>query len=749
MNTETTNAEKIRRLPWSIAHNATNSVFCYFTVFGTVFMLFLDELGLAKAQIGFLLSLFPFCGILALFVAPKVARAGSKRTFIFFWGIRKFAVACLLLTPWILSQFGLQVTFLYVTGILLVFAICRAIAETASYPWWQEIVPNSIRGKYGAVNGIVNTLMGCLAIMAASYVIGGFRGLGRFMVLIAVGVVFGLISVWCAFFIPGGAPIRKRDGEAAHLAQMMSALQDRTFLFYLGGIGSVLLGSALLAFVPLFLKEEVGLSSSNVILLQTGALLGGLFSGYLWGWAADRYGSKPVMLSGLHVMVLLPVCWLLIPRHGAWSVSLAMSIAFLSGLLAGGWGIGSNRLLYVNVVPSEKKTEYMAIYYAWMGLVGGCGPLIAGRALDYCQGMGGKFFLLTLDPYTPLFVASLVLLFAGALLLRGVRVEGDMPAGKFVGMFLRGKPLVAAESLLRYGLAKEESARVSTTERLGEAKSPLNVDELLEALSDPSFNVRYEAVISIARTRRDDRLLDGLLQVLEGDEPELSVAAAWALGRIGDKRALPPLRDALVSGYPMLRARSARALANLADADSIPRLLDCFRNESDDCLRVAYASALGQLRSPEATDELLSFLHRIPPGGTRKELTLALVRVAGNEHYFVRLWRGMRRETGTAASQAVLSLRKIMRRRYASADNLLTGANDCAEAFAQQALTRGTALLRGMIDNLPLEEFGAPRAAILRNCAERLAEFGAARIEYIALSLHTMNAGLKAARNRG
>ena len=398
MNTELTEAEKIRRLPWSIARSATNRVFCHFTVFGSAFILFLDEMGLPKTQIGFLLSLFPFCGLLALFIAPRVARVGFKRTFIIFWGVRKFVVALLLFAPWILSRFGLHPTFIYVAGILLIFAICRAIGMTALYPWSQEIIPNSIRGKYTAINTIIGILASGLAVGVASYVVGHFIGLSRFMALITAGVVFGLASVYCAFFIPGGASVRDGNTETTHFKQMMNVLQDRNFLVYLSGIGAMTLVAGLLSFVPLFMKEQVGLSSGNVVLLPIGALLGLLLSGYLWGWAADRYGSKPVMLSGLCGMFLLPVCWFLIPRHSVWSGSLAMSIAFFSGLAGMGWSLGSKRLLYVSAVPSQKKTEYMAIYYAWIGLISGCGRLIAGRTLDYFQGITGKFFSFAFSP---------------------------------------------------------------------------------------------------------------------------------------------------------------------------------------------------------------------------------------------------------------------------------------------------------------------------------------------------------------
>ncbi|MCB0029342.1 MAG: hypothetical protein KDE28_15610, partial [Anaerolineales bacterium] len=102
---EPTNAEKIRLLPWSIASNAANTVFVHYTFFGSAFVLFLNELQLNNAQIGLLLSFFPFFGLIAIFIAPRVARYGYKRTFLTFFGTRKIITALLLFTP-MLAQWG-------------------------------------------------------------------------------------------------------------------------------------------------------------------------------------------------------------------------------------------------------------------------------------------------------------------------------------------------------------------------------------------------------------------------------------------------------------------------------------------------------------------------------------------------------------------------------------------------------------------------------------------------------------------
>ena len=66
-NTLTVSDEvKRRALPWALASGAFNAVFALWVFSGSVFVLFMRELGLPASEIGGLLSLFPFCGLLAL-----------------------------------------------------------------------------------------------------------------------------------------------------------------------------------------------------------------------------------------------------------------------------------------------------------------------------------------------------------------------------------------------------------------------------------------------------------------------------------------------------------------------------------------------------------------------------------------------------------------------------------------------------------------------------------------------------------
>jgi len=736
-----TTVEKLRGLPWSIAANVANTVFSQFTFFGSVFPLFLSALGFSKSQMGFLFSLMPFCGLIAPLIAPATVRFGYKNTYMVFWGTRKIFTALLLLTPWILATFGAHAALLFISAITAVFALCRAIAETARVPWVQEYVPNAVQGKYTALSNIYTSLAGFLSVIVAGYVLGQANSLSGYMLLIAAGVFFGFICVWLTSFIPGGAPVEQTT-QTKTKRELGTALRDKNMVLYLVGVSIIVVATTPIgSFFPLFMQEQVGLDASSIVYLQLGGLLGGLVTSYLWGWAADRYGSKPVMLYGLNLRLLTPVLLLLIPRHTSISLPAALAINFLAGVADMGWGIGSTRLLYVSVVPPEKNADYMALYSAWVGIVGGTSQLLGGVALDYARGISGKWLFLTVDPYTPLFLAAFVLLLGCNLVIQRVRGDNKFGVRQFTGIFLRGNPFLAMGSLIRYQQARDESDAVRVTERLGQAKSPMTVDELLDALADPRFQVRFEAIISIARMPPDPRLITALIEILNGTELALSVVAAWALGRLGDQSALPALRAALDSPYHSIQAHSARALGALGDTEIVPNLIARLEPETDKGLQMAYASALGKLGATQAVDLLLALFDKTTNAGARLELALCLARLVGNEHHFIHLVRRLREDLGTAAAQAVLNFKKKIDRNSTVANELDPLLSQCAEAFAREDFAPALAHLETVTRFVADDHYKEAAGKILNHSAAHLVEVGVEHIGYLLLTLHTLDVG--------
>jgi HEAT repeat protein len=251
--------------------------------------------------------------------------------------------------------------------------------------------------------------------------------------------------------------------------------------------------------------------------------------------------------------------------------------------------------------------------------------------------------------------------------------------------------------------------------------------------------VRYEAIISIARMRPDPRLTDELIATMQGKSPALSVIAAWALGRMADARALPPLRDGLNSTYRSIQSHCARSLATLGDRESIPELLTRVQDEPDYGLRIAYASALGKLKAAEATPSLLPLLQEADDESIRMELALAVARTVGDEHVFIQLLRQARAETGTALAQAAAGLRRKIGKLAGEDGAAVATLDKASDLLARNDLAGGATQLQMLIAHLPLERLTDEARLVLVACAAQVSQIGAARLEYLLLILHTLH----------
>lgn len=421
---ELTEEQKLRGLPWQLAGNALNGFFANLTVFGSVFLLFLHELGLPKAQIGILLSFLPFAGLLALGFAPLATRLGRRRVFLACWTGRKLAIAAALLLPWVMGRYGHTGGLIYLATLVALFAILRSLAETAWYPWSQEMIPDRVRGRFGANSTVLTTAASCLALVLAGQVIRGGTGVGRFLVLIAIGCVAGFLAVLTMARVPGGRPSADTGCGKSHVANMRQALRDRNFVFYLVAFGCVTVGTQLyLSFLPLFLKEQLKIAPGVVVTLDTVVMIGGALASLLWGYTADRFGSRPVVMSATALTFVVPLAWLLLPRQAPHLLPWCIVLYFVNGVALNGNSIGALRLLFNGVVPPHENTAYTALYYSWIGLVGGLAPLAAGGLLQLGGDWESQVAGVVVDSHALLFLLGLLLIGAGWACYRRVRPD--------------------------------------------------------------------------------------------------------------------------------------------------------------------------------------------------------------------------------------------------------------------------------------------------------------------------------------
>lgn len=104
--------------------------------------------------------------------------------------------------------------------------------------------------------------------------------------------------------------------------------------------------------------------------------------------------------------------------------------------------------------------------------------------------------------------------------------------------------------------------RANAIEALWAAPSREATAIFREALSDPSHRVVVNALVGLHACNPDDAF-EALAKLCKHTEPMFRAAAAWGIGRVGDRRGIPVVTELASDPSPIVRARALRVLAAL------------------------------------------------------------------------------------------------------------------------------------------------------------------------------------------
>ncbi|WP_135807148.1 HEAT repeat domain-containing protein [Halorussus marinus] len=176
--------------------------------------------------------------------------------------------------------------------------------------------------------------------------------------------------------------------------------------------------------------------------------------------------------------------------------------------------------------------------------------------------------------------------------------------------------------------SNNEAVRRRAAEILGDIDGNEQVveDALVKAVEgDDSDGVRAAAIDALDQRHAVERLIgalsdeevptdgaewaraEALVDLLSADQPELRMAAANALGRLGNRAGTKALIGRLGDPDTRVRARAARAIGRIGDPRAVSALRKALGDETVDVRREA-ADSLGRIGTEEALDALLDLL---------------------------------------------------------------------------------------------------------------------------------------------
>lgn len=698
---EQSDYDKLRRIPYLYAFNVLNMAALVCTV-NSPLALYAAELGIEKGQIGLLAGVMPFAQVLCIAFLPLVMSYSQRFITGAAYASRYFFIFPWILAPWLGSP---ALAFWLLLGCMIAFSIARTLAETAIYPWSQEYMPRQVRGRISGVLSLVILPIALGGSLIIQLWLDSRTGIERYFPVFIVGALFGLTSVLSLIGLRGGRPRPGSPRGLAAIKSMRVPMRDGNFWLYLYSSGTqYFVYIAVNLFLVLFFRDRLALSSGNLVLLIALVPVGGAVGSLAAGWFVDRYGTRAirVTLQGWQAVMLLGL--LLVQPGIPFPELVAGLIFFLLGLLFQS-SIVVGAVYMLNYVPPSQKENYMTLAYASDGLIGGGTTFLAGFLLQFLDAnplvLGGA----EVNSYEALFVVCAAVVVTSALAFAALKESGATGVRAFFANFGQGDAIRALLSIPRYGALTSEERRQELTYGFGGTRSSLVKEELIAALSDPSFDVRHEAIHSLGRLPRSPAVTRALEQILGYDGlDELQYAALTSLGRLKSAASIPAIAQFLDSTSALLRARAIRSLGEIGAVQYRPRIRQLLRSDPEINCRLAAVSALGKYRDASSVRDLVAIYCELVAddastvGEPRsKVVLLALAKILDLEEAFSREWRLEERLTGHRLpgliERLAAAVKRMPGRQYGElaarirASALPASTDDTADAFAaMQAL---------------------------------------------------------------
>lgn len=355
------------------------------------------ELDLSNSQVGFVAGIFSFVWAIAAFGVSRVSDLVGNRKLLLVIATAAFS-ACSFLT-------GLAATFAMLVGARILMGLAEGGVMPISHAMVASEVDPKVRGlAQGVAQNFGSNFFGSfvapvvLVWLAQEY---GWRN------AFYIAAVPGLISAALIWFtlkepekepaepapsVPSSAPPRPGAGEAFRdwIGALGVALKIRNI--WICVVMGILLVAYLViawAFMPLFLTQVRGYSTTEASWLMGTLGISATIGAFVTAGLSDVIGRRPVMIAMPLVSLLLP-----------------LGAMFYEGPIAGmvaiffvGWALNGVFPLFMATVPSESVPPAMAatVFGLCMGaceIVGGAGgPAVAGLVAD-ALGLQGPLWIM-------------------------------------------------------------------------------------------------------------------------------------------------------------------------------------------------------------------------------------------------------------------------------------------------------------------------------------------------------------------
>jgi HEAT repeat protein len=563
--------EALRGLRISIYEGVWATVWMVLTT-GAFQIGFARSLGATDFILGLLAGLPAAVGLLQLPASLFVARLGERKRFIAAVSLSgRLCWVLIALLPFAPDPFRLPAF----VALLVLSSALMTSGVPAWTSWMSDLVPADARGRYFARRNTVAGVVAMLVPLPAGWFMDRVEPARGFPLLFGIACV-AAIGAFTQLVRQPEPPMPRAQRPENPLASLAAPLADRNFRRFLVFSGTVVVGQGLAG--QFFLAWQVDKHALALPYLAT-QMLGAVAAGAglattpVWGYLADKYGGRPVLMIASWGVLAAPFLWLFTEPGALWTnIALIVLINILSGACWAAVGLTQFNLLLGLAGPAERAT-YVAVFSAFTGVVGGIAPVVGGLLMNALATVAFSIGPVHFNNYKLLFALTELVRIAALVLLKAV-TDGDSRSTRYVlEQLASSRPVTSYRTIQRLASPTGEAERRETVEKIADLRSPMAVEELARALSDVSPEVREGAAHALGEIG-DRRAVPALAQVLGDPAAGIGAVAALALGEIGGSAARDALVQALAGPDAAVRIAAIQALGRIADPQSATALME-------------------------------------------------------------------------------------------------------------------------------------------------------------------------------
>lgn len=368
-------------------------------------VLYGKSLGASATVLGIIAGMMPLLVVFQIPAAQHINRIGYRRFVYAGWGMRVAFIFGMALIPLTAAFLNPTTRLALLLTLLFGFNLSRGISSCAWLPWISQLVPAPLRGAYLAREAACVNLASILSFLLAALCLSGQAQRWQFAVLFAFSATMGALSLVFLKRIPDCVPPEKPTASKMPVPWAEIARFPPFRKLLRGAVAWSVAYGGITAFTVVYLKTEVGMLESGILVVTSVSFLGGLCSLWFLGSRLDHLGSKPVLAFSFLVWLGIVGGWAVLAGKvvgfGMWMV---LTLEFLMGLFASLVQMSNTRLVMA-VVPVMGRNHFFALYSVVTSLALGLSPILWGLLIDMVGRFEARWLRVEWNRYSIFFVA--------------------------------------------------------------------------------------------------------------------------------------------------------------------------------------------------------------------------------------------------------------------------------------------------------------------------------------------------------